>query len=388
MPEPLVVTPAEAGQKLLQFLIRRFDLPHGVLHRWIRTGQVRINGGRAKAFDRVEAEDEIRIPPFAPVMQPQKSPSSKTEKQDTSFSPPSPVRKNSGKATREKSGKETLPPVVAENDEIVIFLKPSGLPVHPGSGHTDSLTTRIEASYAGADFMPAPVHRLDRDTSGLILVAKTYRMVRKLSDALAAHDGSVIKEYLAWVAGNCPWNKPVRLADRLVKQTVDRTGRERMVIQTGQPEQDREQEASLTVCRVAERDGASLVFVRLHTGRTHQIRAQLSRRGFPLLGDIKYGGPHLSEGLQLHAARLILDGTVYEALPDWKGSRRVNSIPPSSLLDNPLPESALPHQARATLFHNRDQKAEKGRPRHHGGIQRPDTAVSRENRCRDRKRKG
>ena len=65
MPEPLQVTAAEAGQKLLQFLSRRFDEPQGVLHRWIRTGQVRINGGRAKPFDRVELGDEIRVPPFA-----------------------------------------------------------------------------------------------------------------------------------------------------------------------------------------------------------------------------------------------------------------------------------------------------------------------------------
>lgn len=65
MPEPLQVTAAEAGQKLLQFLSRRFEEPQSVLHRWIRTGQVRINGGRAKPFDRVELNDEIRVPPFA-----------------------------------------------------------------------------------------------------------------------------------------------------------------------------------------------------------------------------------------------------------------------------------------------------------------------------------
>ena len=65
MSEPIRVTAAEAGQKLLQFLSRRFDEPQGVLHRWIRTGQVRINGGRVKPFDRVELDDEIRVPPFA-----------------------------------------------------------------------------------------------------------------------------------------------------------------------------------------------------------------------------------------------------------------------------------------------------------------------------------
>ena len=148
MPEPLQVTEAEAGQKLLQFLSRRFDEPQGVLHRWIRTGQVRINGGRAKPFDRVALNDEIRVPPFAGAGSQPDSPSSPLSAQP-------------------------LPPIVAETDDVIVFCKPSGLPVHPGTGHTDSLTTRLEAAFAGSPFIPAPVHRLDRDTSGLLRVGTT-----------------------------------------------------------------------------------------------------------------------------------------------------------------------------------------------------------------------
>ena len=144
MPEPLQVTAAEAGQKLLQFLSRRFEEPQSVLHRWIRTGQVRINGGRAKPFDRVELNDEIRVPPFAGA-------GTKAERVPAS------------------SGGKELPPIVAETADVIVFCKPSGLPVHPGTGHTDSLTTRLEAAFAGSPFIPAPVHRLDRDTSGLLL---------------------------------------------------------------------------------------------------------------------------------------------------------------------------------------------------------------------------
>ncbi len=361
MPEPLVVTPAEAGQKLLQFLARHFDLPHGVLHRWIRTGQVRINGGRAKAFDRVEERDEIRIPPFALAEQDKRlACSDEGNRSSSSLGIPAIHTEHAYNAPKKIQKNIKLPKIVAETDELLVFCKPSGLPVHPGSGHTDSLTTRIEASFADADFMPTPVHRLDRDTSGLLLVAKTYRMVRKLSDALASHDGSVVKEYLAWVDGNCPWNRPVRLMDHMSKQITDRNGRERMVVRTGQSGHEAEKEASLTVCCVGRRDGASLVLVRLHTGRTHQIRAQLSRRGFPLLGDVKYGGPRLPEGLQLHAARLILNGDVYEALPDWKGSRRVDRIPPSKLLDNPLPESELSSD-RKVSFCQKKQKPDEMR---------------------------
>ena len=358
MPQPLVVTPAEAGQKLLQFLVRRFDLPHGVLHRWIRTGQVRINGGRVKAFDRVEEGDEIRIPPFA---EQNRQPAISAEKDSLStISQAQAAQKISGQTSSQHTRSKSLPRIVAETEELLVFCKPSGLPVHPGSGHTDSLTTRIEAGYAGADFMPAPVHRLDRDTSGLLLVAKTYRMARKLSDALASHDGHVVKEYLAWVAGNCPWTKPIRLSDRLAKQAQN--GRERMAIQTSTPEKahsGKEQQASLTVCCIAQLPGASLVLVRLHTGRTHQIRAQLSGRGFPLLGDVKYGGPPLSDGLKLHAARLVLDGTVYEVLPEWKGKFHVAAMPPVNLLDNPLPESAAERQnfKKNTMdCHSRDRE--------------------------------
>ena len=105
MPEPLQVTAAEAGQKLLQFLSRRFEEPQSVLHRWIRTGQVRINGGRAKPFDRVELNDEIRVPPFAGA-------GTKAERVPAS------------------SGGKELPPIVAETADVIVFCKPSGLPVH------------------------------------------------------------------------------------------------------------------------------------------------------------------------------------------------------------------------------------------------------------------
>ena len=264
MPEPLQVTAAEAGQKLLQFLSRRFEEPQSVLHRWIRTGQVRINGGRAKPFDRVELNDEIRVPPFAGA-------GTKAERVPAS------------------SGGKELPPIVAETADVIVFCKPSGLPVHPGTGHTDSLTTRLEAAFAGSPFIPAPVHRLDRDTSGLLLVGKTYAAVRRLSDALAAHDGSVAKDYLAWVQGECPWSRPKRLEDHLAKRTVGAQGREKVVAGKSRTGGPNEKPASLTVRCLTVREGRSLVFIRLHTGRTHQIRIQFSSRDHALFGDRKYG---------------------------------------------------------------------------------------------------
>lgn len=303
MPEPLQVTAAEAGQKLLQFLSRRFDEPQSVLHRWIRTGQVRINGGRAKPFDRVDLNDEIRVPPFAGA-------GSQLDRL-----PPPPAA-------------EALPPIVAETDDVIVFCKPSGLPVHPGTGHTDSLTTRLEAAFSRSPFIPAPVHRLDRDTSGLLLVGKTYAAVRRLSDALAAHDGNVAKEYLAWVQGECPWSRPKRLEDHLAKRTVGAQGCEKVVAGKSRAGEPDEKPASLTVRCLAVREGRSLVLVLLHTGRTHQIRVQLSERGFPLIGDVKYGGPRCEGGLKLHAVRLRVGEETYTALPPWAGPWRVAQLPP------------------------------------------------------------
>lgn len=311
MPEPLLVTPSESGQKLLRFLGRRFNVPQGDLHRWIRTGQVRINGKRAKAFDRVDEGDLVRVPPFA------------GSPPDADVSPPSPVPFPAADA---------LPPLVAETEELLIFNKPAGLPTHPGTGHVDSLATRLGGVYAKAAFRPTPAHRLDKDTSGLLLVAKSYAALRRLGDAFAGRGGRIVKEYLAWAAGDCPWAAPRLLEDRLAKAATNpSSGRERMRAAPSSVEGKEEREgktARLTVRCVTRGGGASLLLIRLHTGRTHQIRAQLASRGFPLIGDVKYGGPPCRTGLKLHAARLTLESVTYEAPPPWRGVWSVRCLPP------------------------------------------------------------
>ena len=175
-------------------------------------------------------------------------------------------------------------------------------------------------------FIPAPVHRLDRDTSGLLLVGKTYAAVRRLSDPLAAH--GVAKDYLAWVQGECLWSRPKRLEDHLAKRTVGAQGREKVVAGKSRMGGPDEKPASLTVRCLTVREGRSLVLIRLHTGRTHQIRVQLSERGFPLVGDVKYGGPRCEGGLKLHAVRLRVGEETYPALPPWAGPWRVAHLPP------------------------------------------------------------
>lgn len=353
-PQAIVVTREEAGQKLLQFLARRFALPQAMLHRWIRSGQVRRNGGRCKPFDRLDAGDEVRVPPFATTMSERAggdaSPSgdasgaSGSGAPDTRTARPVPPRHGTeGGATmpppRQQPGKQNatrtirpLPPIVAETPDLFVFDKPAGLAVHPGTGHSDSLTTRLAQHFATAPFMPTPAHRLDRDTSGLLLVARSYVMLRTLNEAFATHD-TLVKEYLAWVAG-C-WNPsgPVTLQDRLSK-SADASGFERV------GSDDEGAEAACTVRCLLREAQRSLLLVTLHTGRTHQIRVQLARRGHPLLGDRKYGGPPRMGGFLLHAVRLCLpSGVVHTLLPRWAGS---DALPRGFTLPAPLMPVSTP----------------------------------------------
>lgn len=425
-PQGLTVTPEEAGQKLLQFLARRFDLPQAMFHRWIRTGQVRRNGGRCKPFDRVETGDIVRVPPFAGAMarpggddgvsasgiaaasadagigadtgagtgsdtragtragtdasagtylgassgadmgadtgagrgapapdgaeaeerasiqhrrgafahdgseanhasrcpMPSGASASGVSADDTEslqgaadtarlLSASRGAASPHGTGTLPGATLLALPRLVYSDADLFLFDKPAGLAVHPGTGHDDSLATRLASNCAGAAFRPTPAHRLDKDTSGLLLVARSYRMLRQLHDAFASREG-MVKEYLAWVAGNWNGNGAMLLRDRLAKK-ADGRGRERMSTGEGA-------EASCTVQCLHRTQARSLLLIRLHTGRTHQIRVQLADRGHPIVGDRKYGGPPNRGGLMLHAVRLRLpDGCVHVCLPQWTG---------------------------------------------------------------------
>lgn len=350
MAEPLVVTAAEAGQKLVQYLQRRCGAPQPAIQRWVRTGQVRINGGRCKPFDRVAEGDVVRVPPFALAGR-----EGTTGTVTDGASPHSPGT-GSGK---DAPGKPVvppqplpqfppLPPVVGRAEGLLVLLKPAGLAVQPGTGHDDCVTARLAAQYAGADFLPTPAHRLDRDTSGLLLVATSYARLRALSDAFAAREG-LVKEYLAWVAGRWTHEGTLTLHDRLEKQgapgrqkvrRVGGDGAAPRVAKFGGHEvaravsgvaacmaagDDAGRHAACTVTPLRRGDGASLLLVRLHTGRTHQIRVQLAERGHPIMGDRKYGGPACGQGMLLHAVRLTLpDGERFTALPDWAGRWQVD----------------------------------------------------------------
>ena len=287
-PNTVIVDPREGGQKLLQFLQRRLDLPPSLLHRWIRTGQVRINGGRAKPFGLVAAGDSVRLPPFALGM---------SRRSKATGGQASPEQEHE---PRQRT--QALPPAprpLQKDGDLWVFCKPAGLPTHPGTGHEDSLSSRLAARAGDAPFRPTPVHRLDKDTSGLLLVALDEPTRLRMSEAFARRE--VHKEYLALVQGVPPQTGTCR--EPLGRHP---TAKVKMAVV---PE-NRGGKAAHSDWRVlwsSPRKDFSLVAVRIHTGRTHQIRVHLAHIGHPILGDTVYGNKKPVPGLTgqcLHATGL------------------------------------------------------------------------------------
>ena len=296
----LSVSRAESGQKLLNFLHRRVNAPTADFHRWIRTGQVRVNGARAKAFDRLAEGDMVRVPPFA-------------ERLPAGSTAPSPLETRRSRLN-----------IVFENDDVLVLAKPAGLPVQGGTGHRESMASILAEERADAAFVPSPVHRLDKDTSGLLVAGKTYAAVRLFTDALAGrNEKRPRKEYLTWVEGRWPKDGPEELRDALIKDRHAQRVK-------ASADDEYAKEARCVVKKLAERvihgEVRTLLLVHLLTGRTHQIRVQLASRGHAVVGDPWYGtseGPS-REMLKLHAFRLSIptpDGTTldFELAPPWKG---------------------------------------------------------------------
>jgi 23S rRNA pseudouridine955/2504/2580 synthase len=292
------VSAEEAGQKLYQFLVRKLGgkVPGSALMRWIRTGQVRVDSARSGPYDRLEAGQEVRLPPQA----------------NAHLCHPAPPP---------YSG--PVPELVYEDDDLLVLNKPPGIPVHPGTGHSVSVHDWIAVERAGSPFLPTPAHRIDRDTSGLLVFAKSYASLRHLQELWKS--GGVSKLYLAWACGAWDTRGWVRLRDRLGKSSVG--GRELVI------ESEEGKEAVLLASAVGRNEGSTLVAVRLLTGRTHQIRIQLALRGHPLVGDRKYGGAACPGTMLLHCWHLSWEDRSFTVEPWWSGPFAVPAgLDPSMLL--------------------------------------------------------
>lgn len=248
------VTAEESGQRLDNFLLRHTQgVPKTRVYRAIRKGEVRVNKGRSRPEYKVLDGDEVRIPPLSEgITQSTDRPSLAWERR---------IRAS----------------IISETSDFFAINKPPGLAVHGGSGVRLGLIESLRRLFPEQRYMEL-VHRLDRDTSGLVLVAKNARTLRELHEQLRT--GRMDKRYLALVAGKWPAYR-TSVAAPLAKHHT--ASGERIV------KVDVNGKASETQFRVLERlPGATLVEAKPITGRTHQIRVHTQHSGHPILGDTKY----------------------------------------------------------------------------------------------------
>jgi len=298
----------EAGLRLDRWFQRHFpELSHGALQKLLRTGQVRLDGKRVEGKDRVEPGQTVRLPPgvtAAPVPSSQSKP------------------KSAKPQLSERETQEIQSLVIHRDDWVIALNKPSGLAVQGGSGterHVDGL---LDGLRFGFEDRPRLVHRLDKDTSGLLLIARTGQAAKRLSESF--RDRETEKLYWAVVVG-----VPPKMEGAIDLPLAKRPGaRDRETMQVDHEEGQK----ALTHFKVMDRAGdrAALMALWPRTGRTHQLRVHCAEIGCPILGDRKYGGEEAllsavadSRRLHLHARRLTLPH------PSGKGTLRLQAEPPA-----------------------------------------------------------
>ncbi|MDP2066150.1 MAG: RluA family pseudouridine synthase [Burkholderiaceae bacterium] len=272
------------GQRLDNFLIRQLKgVPKTHVYRIIRSGEVRVNKGRAAADTRVQTGDVVRVPPVRV-----------SARVAEKAAAPAPAREF---------------PVLLEDEHLLAIDKPAGVAVHGGSGVSFGVIEQMRQARPQARFLEL-VHRLDRETSGILLLAKKRSALTALQDQFRGRETG--KTYLALVLGAWPARQKV-LDQPLHKYLVaGGTGEgERRVKVVGRDDPDGMK--SVTLVKVARQlDGFTLLEVTIKTGRTHQIRVHLASAGHPIAGDDKYGDFERNKALQklglkrmfLHAWRL------------------------------------------------------------------------------------
>jgi 23S rRNA pseudouridine1911/1915/1917 synthase len=290
-PAAVVVLPAEAGRRLDVFLAARFpERSRSFLQRLVIGGAVTVNGRTPRKADQLAAGDQVTI--AWPVARPL------------------------------TLGAEHVPlPVLFEDGDLLVINKPAGLTVHPGAGTQAGTLVNALLGYDFEQFSPLVdaagrpgiVHRLDKDTSGVLVVARTLQAKAALAAAFAAR--RVAKRYLACVDGRLP--QPEVAVETLIGRHPVHRQKMAVVTRNGKPAASRFRE-------LAWAGGASLVEAELHTGRTHQLRVHLQHLGCPVVGDAVYGRPRSA----FAAPRQLLHAWVLAFPHPRTGERRQFVAPP------------------------------------------------------------
>ncbi|WP_188261333.1 RluA family pseudouridine synthase [Azospirillum tabaci] len=309
--ETRTVTSDEADVRLDRWFKRHFpDVGHGYLQKLLRTGQIRVDGKRAETSTRLAAGQSIRIPPLADWAKPEGA-------------APAPAPKKPAMSDKDIAALQAL--VLFKDGDVIALNKPAGLAVQGGTNTTKHLDAMLDALRFDAKERPKLVHRLDKDTSGVLLLARNTFAASKLTEQFRGRD--VRKIYWAATVGvPKPYQGKIDLA--LAKE--------------GGPQGERvagdedDGKRAVTYYTVLENLGKQAAFVAMwpRTGRTHQLRVHMNAIGTPILGDGKYAGQgaylpgaEVQKKLHLHARRLIL--------PHPRGGNRMIDV------TAPLPDHML-----------------------------------------------
>jgi len=291
----------EAGMRLDRWFRRHFpQLSHGHLQKLLRKGQVRVDGGRVKSSHRLAAGESIRVPPL-----PAESASRDGGKRAGS--------KGAGDGRQAELSREEIRQarqmVIWRDEHFIAINKPPGLAVQGGSGQKLHLVRLLDALRFEAEEVPRLVHRLDRDTSGLLLLARSRQAAGRIGQLLRAHKLS--KLYWALVAGT-PRPQSGEISMGLRKGRGGDGGREKMR-PCGEGEADCLSSRSLYQTIAGAGGQMAAMALTPLTGRTHQLRVHMAEIGHPIIGDGKYGGRRAHPGgeisprLHLHARSLAFD---------------------------------------------------------------------------------
>jgi len=265
----LVVDEASEGQRIDNFLQKMLKgVPKSHIYRILRSGEVRVNKKRVNADFRLSLEDEVRVPPIRI----------------------STIKSVATASTQAKFNDA----IIYEDDAMLVINKPSGFAVHGGSGVSRGVIEQLRMERPQAKFLEL-VHRLDRDTSGVLMLAKKRNALVALHEAI--RNNWMDKRYVMMVHGQ--WLEKKKHVTLDLQKYVTNTGERRVNVVTS-PEKDKHNESQLseTIFYLSKQIGDySLLEAKLITGRTHQLRVQLAHLGFPILGDDKYGDFALNKAL-------------------------------------------------------------------------------------------